>query len=84
MSNIQERAVNKSGQENVPIEENQAVSVLLPFALVKQLLQGYPAPRRPNRTRPLPCNSMELRDEFNAWEAASDEAFESMEDSLPE
>ena len=80
---VQETAINKSSQ--VPrIESDRAVSLLLPFNQVKQLIEGYPAPRRPNRNRPTDIDDTELREEFAAWDAASDEAFEAMEDDLPE
>lgn len=81
---VQELAVKKSGQPPPRIETDQAVSYLAPFEVVRPLLEGYPAPRRPNRNRPVNLEDPQLRDEFRAWEAASDEAFEAMEDRLPE
>lgn len=81
---VQELATKKSGQAPPRIEKDRAVSYLAPFEVVKPLLEGHPAPRRPNRNRPVNLDDPELRDELGAWEAASDEAFETMEDSLPE
>ncbi len=81
---VQESAIKKSGQAPPRIEKDQAVSYAAPFGVVKPLLEGYPAPRRPNRNRPSNLDDPELRDELGAWEAASDEAFEAMEGSLPE
>ena len=81
MSNVivREVAVKKCGQAPPRVEKNQAVSFLVPFSQVRHLIEGYPAPRRPNRVRPAIVDDPELRDEFNAWDAASDEAFEAME-----
>ena len=81
---VQEFAVTKSDQACPAIEKNQAVSITLPFAIIKRLLSGSPAPGRPSRNRPVPLVDPELRAELDAWEAASDEAFESTEGSLPE
>jgi len=81
---VQELAVKKSGQAPPRIEQNQAISFLIPFEAVKPLLEGCPAPRRPNRNRPVHVDDPALRDELGAWEAASDEAFEAMEDGFPE
>jgi len=78
-------AVTKTGQAVPRIEKNQAVSFLAPFEAVKHLLADRAAPRRPNRNRPINVViDPELRGEFDAWEAASDEAFRAMEDDLPE
>jgi len=77
-------AVTKSGQALPRIEKNQAVSFLASFAAVKHLLIGSPAPRRPNRNRPIHVTDPELREELDAWEAASDEALRALEDDLPE
>lgn len=77
-------AVTRTGQALPRIEKNQAVSFLIPFAAVKHLLVGYPAPRRPNRNRPINVADSELRRELDAWETASDEALEIFEDDLPE
>lgn len=89
MSNtvVDELAVNKSGRTFPNVEQsqaNQAVSILLPFAKIKHLLECFPAPKRPSRIRPIHSNEAALRGELDAWEAASDEAFESMEGKLPE
>lgn len=50
---VQELAVKKSGQAPPRIEKNQAVSYLAPFGAIKPLLEGYPAPKRPSRNRPV-------------------------------
>jgi hypothetical protein len=49
----------------------------LPFDIVRKLVEESPAPRRPSRNKPVYGN---LTDEFAAWEAASDEAWESIDD----
>ena len=72
------------GQDAPPVEEGQAVSLLAPFQLVRGIISKYPPPRRPNRNRPIIEADPELREEINDWEAASDEAFEGFENSLPE
>jgi len=79
-----EVAIKKSGQAPPHIERNQAISFLVQFDEVKHLLGQYPAPRRPNRNQPVGVDDPELHNELIAWEAASDEAFEAMEDDLPE
>jgi len=89
MSNtvVDEMAVNRSDRTFPSVEQKQAkraVSMQLPFAKVKSLLESFPSPRRPNRNRPIHVENPELQAEFDAWEAASDEAFESMEGNLPE
>lgn len=79
---IEELAVNQSGRTFPDIEKrdpDQAISVLLPFARVKHLLKSYPAPKRPNRKQPIHNEDSALLEELAAWDAASDEAFESME-----
>ena len=81
---VQDVAATRSGQAIPRIEKNQAVSFLVPFAAVKQLLVGYPAPGRPNRKQPVNVVDPELREELDAWEAASDEAFESLEEERTE
>lgn len=77
-------ADKRSGQPLPHIEKNQAVSLLIPFQAVKHLLAGQPAPRRPNRTRPIHEDDQHLREELAAWDAASDEAYQAMEDNLAE
>jgi hypothetical protein len=40
--------------QQVPsIEPNRAVSLLIPFEVVRRLVEGHPSPRRPNRNRPI-------------------------------
>ena len=77
-------ASTQSAQAPPRVEENQAVSFLVPFGAVKHLLVGYPSPRRPNRNRPVCPPDPQLREELEAWEAASDEALEGLENGLPE
>jgi hypothetical protein len=81
---VQELAVKKSGQSLPRVAKDQAVSFTMPFDAIKHLLQGYPAPKRPNRTGPVQPDDPELREELEAWEAASDEAFEAAESDSPE
>jgi len=77
-------AKTQPGQALPRIEENEAVSFLPPFRKVRELIAGYPAPRRPNRSRPMHEPDLLLSEELAAWDAASDEALEGFEDSLPE
>jgi len=78
------RAETRPAQEAPMVERNQAISISAPFPLVRGILSQYPPPRRPNRNHPLFEVDRELREEMNAWEAASDEALEGFENSLPE
>jgi hypothetical protein len=76
-------AVSQSGRTFPEIEKrqpNEAISILIPFARVKHLLSQYPAPKRPSRKQPIHNEDAVLLDELAAWDAASDEALESMED----
>jgi hypothetical protein len=86
MSSIEVREVadKRTGQPLPRIEKNQAISLLVPFPVVKHLLVGQPAPRRPNRNRPILIDDPQLREELDAWEAASDEAFQGVEEGLVE
>ena len=43
---------------------------------IKHLLEGHVAPKRPNRVSPIHSEESALQAELDAWEAASDEAFE--------
>jgi hypothetical protein len=81
---VRELAIKRSGQSPPRTADDEAISYLVPFEVVKPLLEGYPAPRRPNRNRPVNLDDPELREELRAWEAASDEAFEATEDGFPE
>jgi hypothetical protein len=60
---VQEVAVKKSGQAPPRIKKNQAVSYLAPFGTIKSLLEGYPAPKRPSRNRPVNMHAHD-RDEM--------------------
>ncbi len=87
MSNtfVDEMAVNVSDRTFLEIEESSvdvAVSILIPFAEIKHLLEGHAAPKRPNRASPIHSEESALQGELDAWEAASDEAFESAESDL--
>lgn len=86
MSEIVVHVVAKTqpGQLIPKIGANQAVSCLVPFDKVRDLLANSPPPRRPNRNRPLSAIDPVLREELGAWDAASDEALEVLEDNLPE
>ena len=75
-------ADKRTGQPLPRIEKNQAVSLLVPFPIVKHLLVGRPAPKRPNRNRPIVVDDPQLREELDAWEAASNEALGAAEEGL--
>ena len=79
---VRDVADNRSGQPLPRIEKNQAVSLSFPFPAIKHLLIGQLAPRRPNRTKPIAVDDPQLREELDAWEAASDEAFVVIEERL--
>lgn len=53
-------------------ERETAVSVSPSYDDVRHLVESAPAPRRPNRSRPIHL----LSDEIGAWESASDEAWD--------
>jgi len=72
-------------EQKIPeIKADQAVSCLAPFEAIEHLLADSPPPRRPNRNRPTSVVDTELREELDAWDAASDEAFGRLETELPE
>ncbi len=75
-------ATKRSGQALPRIDKNQAVSLVASFDKVKPLLEGYPPPKRPNRNRPVASDDRQLQCELDAWELASDEALQSLDDSL--
>lgn len=77
---VRDVADKRTGQPLPRIEKNEAVSLLIPFPVVKHLLVGRPAPRRPNRNRPIVVDDPLLRQELDAWEAASDEALGAAEE----
>jgi hypothetical protein len=77
-------AQTEPGQSIPAVAENEAVSFLAPFEMVRHLLANCPAPRRPNRNRPIQQVDPALQEEFGAWEAASDETLEKFENSMPE
>jgi hypothetical protein len=83
MSSTTERpmAQNISSQKPV-IAPNQAVSISMPFAACKSFLEGSRPPRRPNRSKPI--DDMGLQEELEAWDLASDEAFDLAESDPPE
>jgi len=53
-----------------------AHSILAPFDLISKLVDLSVPLRRPNRTGPLPT----LQQELSAWDAASDEAWDSIDE----
>jgi hypothetical protein len=56
----------------------QGVTRLVPFEVVKELLENSPPPRRPNRNRPI-HDGGDLNAELAAWDRASDEAWSEIE-----
>ncbi len=86
MSNtvVREVAAKRSGQAPPDIERNQAVSFVPAFSAVRELIGGYPAPERPNRNRPAILDDPQLREELDAWDAASDDALRETGADLPE
>jgi len=77
-------AVTRAGQSLPRVEKDQVVSFPASFSAFKQLLSGSRAPARPNRNRPIHVVDPQLREEFDAWDAASDEALGRLESDLPE
>ena len=72
-------------EQKIPqAKADQAVSCLAPFETVRHLLVDSPPPRRPNRNRPISIVDSALREELDAWDAASDEALGTLETGLPE
>lgn len=67
--------------QRVP-ESEAAVSFLPSFGEVRGILESSPAPRRPNRNRPIYDSSLE--EELSCWQAAGEEALELFENSLDE
>jgi len=74
------------GQPAEPLvhARNQAISMLVPFAAIRQFVVGSPPPKRPNRASPIHVDDPDLAAELAAWDAASDEALERFEDTPPE
>jgi hypothetical protein len=56
----------------------RAVSCSIDFEVVRDKLAKYPPPRRPNRNRPIHAPDDTER-ELSAWDAASDEAWTSID-----
>lgn len=54
-----------------------AVTAKVPYSVLQKVVEAAPAPRRPTRTRPIMLP--EVTDELAAWEAASDEAWGTIE-----
>ena len=77
-------AETRPAQKIPEVKANQAVSCLVPFKTIKHLLAGSPPPRRPNRNHPVGVVDSGLREELDAWDAASDEALNRLETELPE
>ena len=76
----QPTATTQPSQGAPEVAKNRAISLLVPFAKVKDLLASYPPPKRPNRNHPVGFGDPALRKELDAWEAASDEALRIVED----
>lgn len=72
----------------VCVEGQDATSgytVKLPFEQVRHLVVGTVPPKRPNRIGPVHQVDLTIpREEFEAWEQASDEALENFEKGLEE
>ena len=77
-------AETRPAQKLPQVKANQAVSCLAPFETIRHLLADSPPPRRPNRNRPVGIVDSALREELDAWDAASDEALNRLETELPE
>ena len=71
-----------AADENIHI----AVSCSPAFDAVRSMLEESRPPRRPNRNRPVVDVEVDpgLRDELDAWDAASNEALERFEGRLSE
>jgi len=67
--------IDHSGHEITP-----RATFSMPFEKVRELVESSPAPRRPNRNKPI-HDSLAL--ELEAWEAASDEALEKCDKEFP-
>lgn len=68
------KSVSVKQSSQPPVIRNDETVSSLSIPAVEELLLGLPAPRRPNRVRPI--DEGKLREELMAWELASDEAFE--------
>ena len=67
----------------IPDVAGIAVTCLLPFGTVQRLVENSPAPARPNRVQLLrPGDDEDLKNEFDAWDAASDETLERFENEV--
>jgi len=62
-------------------EIKQIATFHVSFEKMRHLIESSPAPRRPNRNRPIQHPLEE--DEFQAWEEASDEALENFDREFP-
>lgn len=71
--------VVESHPEQAPLPRSEAVSVSLPFDVAAQHADLSVPLRRPNRRGP---SIDALREEFRAWEAASDEVAPSLDDDI--
>lgn len=81
---IDENRVAKTIPSQMPnIAQEQSVTILLPFGHVERFIESYPAPRRPNRQRPLdPVDDLDA--ELDAWDCASEEDLADFETRLSE
>jgi hypothetical protein len=66
------------GTENKPQDVVRAMSITPRFADIRAIVESAGPLRRPNRNRPM--NSPSLDQELSAWDAASDEVWDSIED----
>ena len=73
---IKNVATKISSQDAPNIDRDVAISCNPPFDSIRQLLEQGRPPHRPNRSRPADEIDPELREELDAWDAASDEALE--------
>ena len=85
VESVIENTVRTMPSQGVPdITGNRAVSFSADFDAVKHLISECPPQPRPNRTIPIHDDERSLQEELSAWNAASDEAFESLNDGVAE
>jgi hypothetical protein len=75
---LEQKFETLSGQDVPAIPPNRAVSIRLPFVAIKNIEARITQLKRPNRNHPIHVD--ELNDELSAWDSASDEAWNSIED----
>ena len=72
------KAFRTEPTQKAPIKSNEAVSFCLDFVRTLPLIEGYAPLPRPYRTQPSQTAATDA--EIAAWDAASDEAWDSIED----